>query len=131
MKDMPKIQHTIVRNRIYYMRQRIPTDLVESYEGKKQIVISLGTSSPAEAQKKLAVARLHILADFESRRKKLVTKKQPGRSLESFSELELTSLVLKWLRVFIDHRQRPDLRAVFQPLRHEVIRPDMVRPAGA
>lgn len=53
---MPKIPHTLRRNQTYYLRVRIPSDVVSAYDGKKDIVRSLKTSDAAEARTRVDVA---------------------------------------------------------------------------
>lgn len=82
---MPKIPHTIVRHRRYYLRQRVPSDLVASFGGQKEIIKSLGTSCAAEARRKLAVERVQLLASFETQRRALNAPAGQKRPIESLT----------------------------------------------
>ena len=92
---MPKIAHTLRRGRTYYVRQRIPTDLLKSYDGKKEIVRSLGTDDPAQARKKVKIALLHIESEFEQKRRTNLPSAK-GRKLDDLSDIEIVSMVIRW-----------------------------------
>ena len=95
MDDLPKIAHTLRRGRTYYVRQRIPTDLLKSYDGKKEIVRSLGTDDPAQARKKVKIALLHIESEFEQKRRTNLPSAK-GRKLDDLSDIEIVSMVIRW-----------------------------------
>ena len=95
MDDLPKIAHTLRRGRTYYVRQRIPTDLLKSYDGKKEIVKSLGTDDPAQARKKVKIALLHIESEFEQKRRTNLPSAK-GHKLDDLSDIEIVSMVIRW-----------------------------------
>ena len=92
---MPKISHTLRRGQTYYVRQRIPTDLLAAYGGKKAIVRSLQTTDPAQARRKVRIELVHIESEFEQKRK---TVKNPGmrRNLTDLSDAQIASMVVRW-----------------------------------
>lgn len=92
---MPKISHILRRGQTYYVRQRIPTDLVESYGGKKEIVRSLGTTDPKVARDKVGIELLHFRSEFDQRRR---SKSQPSikRNISDLSDSEVASMVIRW-----------------------------------
>ena len=95
MDSLARIPHTLRRGATYYVRQRIPTDLIESYGGKKEIVRSLGTRDPAQARKKVKIALLHLESEFEQKRK---TNLKPAtrRKLNDLSDSEIASMAIRW-----------------------------------
>lgn len=95
MDDVSKIPHTMRRKQTYYLRQRIPTDLIPAYGGKKDIVKSLGTKNPAEARRRVHIELLHLDSEFAQKRK-AQTKPTLNRSLTSLSDAEIASMVLRW-----------------------------------
>lgn len=69
MTDMPT--GLIRRGGAYSLRRRIPTDLLEAYGGRKEVVKALGTSDRQEAKRLHAIAWVALDQEFEARRSKL------------------------------------------------------------
>lgn len=59
------------RNGRYSTRRRVPTDLIATYGGKKEIVIALGTADPAEARSLHAIMWVKLDEEFDARRREL------------------------------------------------------------
>jgi integrase len=68
--------HLTKRNGRYYIRRRIPTDLLPHYAGKKEKQLALGTSDPREAQKLVRRAGANIDDEFEAVRASLQADQQ-------------------------------------------------------
>lgn len=60
--------HLVRRAGRYYIRRRIPTDLLPYFEGKKEIQQALGTSNPRDAAVKCRLAGAALDAKFERAR---------------------------------------------------------------
>jgi hypothetical protein len=57
------------RNGRYYLRRRIPLDLVKQYGGKAEITYALGTADPKEARLLRARKWVQLDDEFENLRK--------------------------------------------------------------
>lgn len=55
----------------YYLRRRIPLDLLEHFKPRKEITKALGTSERREAEKRVRVLSAQLDAEFDSIREKL------------------------------------------------------------
>lgn len=93
---MAKIPGLIQRYKAYYLRVRIPTDLVEIY-GKKEITKSLETRDYSVARKRINIERVGIEADFEKRRQQIKAMNENTDMLSGYTDHDLTSLTLKWV----------------------------------
>ena len=51
MKNVPKTQHLMQRGQTWYIRLRIPADLIFAYDGKIEIQRSLKTRDYDEARR--------------------------------------------------------------------------------
>lgn len=58
----------------YYLRRRIPQDLIAAYDGRKELVVALGTAVPAEAEKLHAKMWVKLDEEFEARRAELAAE---------------------------------------------------------
>lgn len=108
MEEMPKIQNTVLRGKTYYLRMRIPKDLLHIYEGKKEIQRTLRTSSAAEARRKVRLEALLVQEEFDARRKAQALISHE-RSINDLSETEIASMVLRWYREKDDEQYNSDL----------------------
>ncbi|MBX3491807.1 MAG: tyrosine-type recombinase/integrase [Parvibaculum sp.] len=77
----------------YYLRARIPIDLVASYQ-KSEIKRSLGTADRREAEKRVRIESAKVEREFEDRRRALETRNQPIETVPSYI---LDSIVQEWL----------------------------------
>lgn len=93
---MPRIAQTVIRNRTYFMRVRVPTELVKAI-GRKEITKTLKTSDPKEAKRRLYQELLHLQAEFDGLRNRQKLADRAKHSLDDLSKGEIASLVLKWL----------------------------------
>ena len=76
--------------RRYYLRARVPADLVETLR-KKEIKISLGTVDPREARRKIDVEAMKVREIFEKARRRRDT-----RTLSDLTKAEIERLALVW-----------------------------------
>ena len=60
----------------YYVRRRVPLDLIDAY-GKKEVLKALGTSDYAQAKKRLAEEWVALDREFDERRKDLARPAAP------------------------------------------------------
>ncbi len=109
MEEMPKIQYLIRRRQTWYVRLRIPVDLLELYKPKKEFLRSLQTRDYKEALKRLSPAKAEIEAEFEARRKQLSAQNDQSDILAAYSDHELIQLTRKW---FSDMRAAEDVRRI-------------------
>lgn len=95
-----------LRGNRYYLRKRIPTDLIGHYKQNSKspfIIRSLGTSEERMARSKLAIALGKLEAEFEAIRKKLQKRainspvNPHSEALENMSPTERENIVLRWL----------------------------------
>jgi hypothetical protein len=99
MKEVPLKPRKRQGSNQYYLRKRIPLDLVESF-GKTEIVLSLGTPDFKEACKKLHIEMTKLDGDFDRRRRELQQRQTTDvrkRLLSELSESERAEIVLRWL----------------------------------
>lgn len=59
---MPKTQHLMQRGQTWYIRLRVPTDLLSEYDGTKEVQRSLKTRDPLSI-KYLDAGQLNIWGD--------------------------------------------------------------------
>lgn len=77
----------------YYLRARVPKELVASYK-KSEIKRSLGTADRREAEKLVRIESAKIEREFEDRKRSLAVKDQP---LETVPAYVLEDIVRQWL----------------------------------
>jgi len=65
----------------YYFRVRIPSDLLEVYAPKKEIVFSLKTKDPKEAKARCRVEAVRIDQEFEEHRRRLELERRQQEQL--------------------------------------------------
>lgn len=94
------------RGKRYYLRKRIPSDLIGHYKQNSKssfIIRSLGTSDKHAARSKLAIALGKLEGEFEALRKELQKKAinapihPHSQALENMSPTERENIVLRWL----------------------------------
>ncbi|MCG8527156.1 MAG: hypothetical protein MI748_12300, partial [Opitutales bacterium] len=93
---MKKPKGLIQRGGTYYLKARVPSDLIGAF-GKEQWYYSLKTRDYSEAVKRLNLERVKIDTAIDSKRKKLdaTTFSSPLNILE-FDEYHLQRMVLIW-----------------------------------
>jgi integrase len=64
MEEMPKHPHMTRRGNVYYLRRRVPVDLLQHYAPKVQFVASLGTSDGREALRKVRLETAKLEEQF-------------------------------------------------------------------
>lgn len=105
---MRKQIHMIKRNGVYYFRRRIPNDLVTHYS-KQEIIFSLKTRDPAEADRLQRFESVKLDAEFQSLRNKPIPKslKAPiaKSSITPEEEQQLIALAL-YSRISADEEIR-------------------------
>ena len=97
MEQVPKIPYLIKRRETWYIRLRIPTDLVSAYKGREEIQRTLKTRDYKEAHKRLTPAKADIEAEFEIMRHKIKAQQGNADMLSAFSDHDLKALSQKWL----------------------------------
>lgn len=93
---MPNIPGLQRRRLTYYIRVRIPQDLVDTYK-KEEIVRSLETRDYNAACQRIHGERTKIASEFAEKRHQLKSAANDTDMLSGFSDHELEGLVLRWL----------------------------------
>lgn len=91
---MPKPAGLQQRHKTWYVRVRVPKDLVESYKSK-EIIRSLETRDYSEACRRIHIERVKIESEFHEQRQRNKTKNMD--MLAGCSEHDLEGLSLRWL----------------------------------
>lgn len=84
-----------------YLRRRIPTALLAAYPaGKKEIVLSLGTSNLAKARRQLRLEMVRIDAEFAEHARLLKERQDLStlRRVKTLTEEQLQGLAQFWVR---------------------------------
>ena len=70
---MPALPTGMVRhdNGRYYLRRRIPQDLITGYNGKKEILLSLRTSNYRDAFERFRLADAKLVGEWSHKRQRL------------------------------------------------------------
>lgn len=97
MEEMAKAQGLQRRGNGWYLRVRVPTDILQHYKGK-EVIRTLRTNDHAVASRRIHSARAALEAEFEAKRKDAQTETEYGDVLSGYGEHELNALVLKWMR---------------------------------
>lgn len=98
MEEMPKIKHTVRRGSTYYLRVRIPQDLMEFYNFRKEITKSLKTGDPKSARSLSVQEHAKIMREFD--KKRLEQNPPPANDedmLSKYSDAQLLIPVFEWL----------------------------------
>jgi len=91
--DMPALPTGMVRNANgrYYLRRRIPQDLITSYQDRREIQISLKTSNYRDAYERFRLEDARLVGEWNLKRKRLA-EFQAARHIEVSSVINaLTS----------------------------------------
>ncbi|SNR80321.1 hypothetical protein SAMN04488503_1379 [Humidesulfovibrio mexicanus] len=96
---MPKCQGVFRRKAStqFHYRRRIPLDLVDHYDGRKELSYSLGTADYKTACAKARLEAVRLDQEFEERRAKAQATARPkvkAQPRSSITELEMDRLVL-------------------------------------
>jgi integrase len=95
--EMPQHIFKPASGSVYYVRRRVPTDLVAQL-GRKEIRKSLGTAELRDAKRKAPYALAAIQATFDEARKKLSVMQHVAQplSLTSLPDGEIYRIVSSW-----------------------------------
>lgn len=105
---MPKTQHLMQRGQTWYIRLRVPTDLLSEYDGTKEVQRSLKTRDYDEARKLVTTAKLEIENEFEAKRRKKNEEMSGKDVLSTLSSDDLYRLAAK---CYFDLKKESDKRA--------------------
>lgn len=97
MEDMPKINNLQRRKNVWYVRVRVPTNLLDIYSPKKEICYSLGTTDYVTACKRVRHEVVKIQADFDEKRRQVKSVANDTDMLSKFATHEMEGVVLRWL----------------------------------
>lgn len=114
MKDVPKTPYIIRRGNTLYLRKRVPTDLVDAYGGKKEIVRSLKTTDLTEARSRAPAQQLLLEQEFKEKRRSLEAQTVAQRSLADLSDDEIAAIVMRWYRKRRDDSEASDRNIVLE-----------------
>ena len=92
--NVSKPNHLLRRGSVYYLRVRVPADLLDHFKPKKDIVRSLRTSDYQEASLKVRMESLGILKEFHDLR---IAKKSKQTSITAEESKRLADLWLSHL----------------------------------
>jgi len=95
METVAKIPGLQRRNLTWYLRVRVPKDLLDEFK-TKEIIESLKTRDYDTAAKRVHTVRSGIEAIFEKKRQAKKAQKNNHDMLSGYSEHELTALAIKW-----------------------------------
>ncbi|MCX8114917.1 MAG: hypothetical protein N3D71_07565 [Burkholderiaceae bacterium] len=100
-------QHLFQRGKrgTYYLRRRIPADVLDAYSRRRrEVVLSLGTSDRSRAIALLRRKLVELEDEFEARRAALRTrlKNRPPRKVRSLSPAQVDDLAALWLHCVLD-----------------------------
>ncbi|KVT23001.1 site-specific integrase [Burkholderia ubonensis] len=104
--------HLLRRGSRYYLRRKVPTDLLAHYNGRKEIVKALGTSIPAVAREKVREESYRLDCEFKALR--------AGQPAAPLDPLALSADYMSASRFHDDTRKalgltsRPFLETVFE-----------------
>lgn len=74
MNALSLSSNIVRRGAVYYIRVRVPSDLLDYYDPKKEITYSLKTKDPREAKRKGNLERVKIDQRFEEARRSLMAQ---------------------------------------------------------
>jgi hypothetical protein len=101
-EDMPKVPHTIIRNRTYWFNARYPQKLLKAGKVSSEFNRkSLSTKDSSEARKLAARTYTLHLSEIERLEAELEeegshVRANPGRALSALSKAERKDLILRW-----------------------------------
>lgn len=93
---MPKVPNLIRKHNTFYIRLRVPQDIVDSF-GKNEVVKSLKTTDYKQACQRINIERLKINTEFTEFRQRLESEQNQTDMLSSYSEYDLEALSLRWM----------------------------------
>jgi len=96
MQEMPKIPGLQRRRLTYYLRVRVPQELVSLYK-KKEIVCSLETRDYETARKRVHKKRAIIEAEFDEKLHQIKAAASNSDILSGYSAHDLEGLTLRWM----------------------------------
>lgn len=82
----------------YYLRARVPSDLVGAYEGR-EIKKALGTSDRREAERLIRIESAKVEREFEEKRRGSITNDQPIEKVPSYV---LEDIAHDWFRTRLE-----------------------------
>lgn len=94
---MAKTQYLFQRKNTWYMRVRIPKDLLVLYKSQREIVKTLETKDYDVARSKISMEKALIEVEFEKKRKKLADQAKSEDVLSQYARHELIALVTSWM----------------------------------
>lgn len=95
MEEMARIPGLQRRRQTWFLRARVPQDLISALK-KKEIIRSLETRDYMVAAKRIHLVRAQIEAEFELQRQKIMDAKENPDILGALDEHELMAMTLKW-----------------------------------
>ncbi len=99
MNALSLSSNIVRRGAVYYIRVRVPSDLLDYYAPKKEITYSLKTKDPREAKRKGNLERVKIDQQFaEARRNEQATTAAQGQTTTAATSAE-NSLLLSPLEI--------------------------------
>jgi len=101
---LPKRQHLLRRNGTYYLRLRIPQDLLKAkaYGNKKEIKHSLGTKERTKAERLAATRLVEWEEDFAEKRQTLADRRNRASCRRSRGEIATVATNKAELRLLSD-----------------------------
>ena len=94
---MPKQTYIVKRGDTYYIRIRIPKDLLNVYKPTKEITKSLKTKDNKEASVRGTLEKAKLDAELEKKRKQAAALISGEDALSNFTDQELMALAFKWM----------------------------------
>jgi integrase len=92
MEDVGKYPGLIPRGTTYYLRVRVPADLLQAYAPQKEIWRSLSTKNYKDAVDRWRVARLKLDQEFDDNRARLKAAQEGGAAQRVLSDTEVERL---------------------------------------
>ncbi len=77
--------HLTKRGNVYYIRRRIPLDLIEQYGGKREIVRSLGVKERALAEREARRISVALDDEFDHARRSMIVVEPPPKPIPAAS----------------------------------------------
>lgn len=93
--DVAQVPGLQRRGNTYYLRLRVPTELVEAY-GKKEVTRTLKTQDYKEARTRCLQERMAFESEFDELRIKLKAANDEPDLLSKYSQHELERLAIRW-----------------------------------
>ena len=124
--------HLFKRGGRYYIRRRIPTDLLPHYQGKKEIQRSLNTNNPKEAAINVRSAGAQLDSEFEAYRQALAAitaakdttaAPRPTAVYEPLTGLYVLSIPVTITKEQAEEEERTDregAEATYEPLDKQI-----------